>query len=56
LRESNLVCFKKEKEREREEKEEGSKAQVPPFIRVLETDPSKIALLIYEILGTNPCS
>jgi hypothetical protein len=37
-------------------REKGSKALAPFFTRVLKTDPSKIALVIYEILRTNPCS
>jgi hypothetical protein len=52
LRETYLVFFKERTEREREEREEkrgeGPKALVPPFTRVLETDPSKIALAIYK--------
>jgi hypothetical protein len=46
-----LWFFKKE-----EEEEEGSKALALPSIRVLKIDPRKIALVIYEILGTSPCS
>jgi hypothetical protein len=49
LRETYLVFFKKEEEEERErERERRAKALVPPFTRVLETDPSKIALVIYK--------
>jgi hypothetical protein len=60
LRETYLVFFKEQRERERRERARerrekrrekrrgGPKVLVPPFIRVLETDPSKIALVIYK--------
>ena len=38
----------REREREREKRREGPKELVHPFTRVLETDPSKIALAIYK--------
>jgi hypothetical protein len=41
-----MFFFKKEKEEERER--EGRRALVPFFIRVLETNISKIALIIYK--------
>jgi hypothetical protein len=44
--------FLRRKAREREEK--GPKALVPHFTRALETNPSKIAFVTYEILRTNP--
>jgi hypothetical protein len=46
LRETYLVFFKEQGERGG--RREGPKALVPPFTRVLETDPSKIALVIYK--------
>jgi hypothetical protein len=42
------LCFLKKEQREREGRREGPKVLVPPFIRVLETDSSKIALMIYK--------
>jgi hypothetical protein len=45
------LCFFK-----KEEEEEGPKALALPSIRVLKINPRKIALVIYEILGTNSCS
>jgi hypothetical protein len=49
------LCFLKKEQRERvegeekrEKRREGPKALVPSFTRVLETGPSKIALVIYK--------
>jgi hypothetical protein len=39
---------REEREEKREKRGEGPKALVPPFIRVLKTDPSKIAFVIYK--------
>jgi phenylpyruvate tautomerase PptA (4-oxalocrotonate tautomerase family) len=47
------MFFLRKKQRKRERERREAKSTSSPFITVLKTDPSKIALIISEILRKN---